>query len=79
MAFYREMGARLQHQPGVKSVSFARIVPLSGFPMGRELLRSVRRRPRHLFELRWTGLFDAMRIPLFAGATLHGMIRRPQD
>ena len=57
IAFYREMGDRLQHQPGVKSVSFARIVPLSRFPMGRELLRSGRRRPRHLFELRRAGLF----------------------
>jgi predicted permease len=31
IAFYQQMGDRLRHQPGVKTVSFARIVPLTGY------------------------------------------------
>ncbi|MGA8088048.1 MAG: ABC transporter permease [Terracidiphilus sp.] len=67
MAFYREMGDRLQHQPGVKSVSFAQMVPLTGYqwdenfpdPAGADhdiYMNSVA--PRY---------FDTMRIPIFAG------------
>ena len=67
MAFYREMGERLRHQPSVTNVSFARMVPLTGFqwdenfsdPSGGDhdiYLNSV-----------GPGYFETMRIPLFAG------------
>ena len=74
MAFYREMGDRLLRQPGVKSVSFARMVPLDGLPVGRELSRPGGRRPRHLHEQRSAGLLrNHAHSPCSRGATSRGM------
>jgi predicted permease len=67
ISFYREMGDRLLRQPGVKSVSFAQMVPLTGYqwdenfpdPAGADhdiFMNSVS--PRY---------FETMRIPMFAG------------
>ncbi len=67
MAFYREMGARLQHQPGVKSVSFARIVPLSGFQWDENFSDPSGGDHDIYLNCVGPGYFEAMRIPLFAG------------
>ena len=67
MAFYREMGDRLQRQPGVKSVSFARIIPLSGYQWDENFLDPAGGDHDIYMNSVGPGYFDTMRIPFFAG------------
>ena len=65
--FYRNMGDALSHLPGVRNVSFALIVPLTGTEWDQDF--SVAAAPSHEIDLNGVapGYFAAMRIPLLEG------------
>jgi predicted permease len=67
MTFYREMGDRLFHQPGVKSVSFARLVPLTGFQWDENFIDPAGADHDIYMNSVAPGYFETMRIPQFAG------------
>lgn len=67
MTFYREMGDRLSHQPGVKSVSFARLVPLSGYQWDENFVDPAGADHDIYMNSVAPGYFETMRIPQFAG------------
>ena len=66
-AFYHEMGERLQHQPGVKSVSFARLVPLTGFQWDENFPDPAGADHDVYMNSIGPGYFETMRIPQLAG------------
>jgi len=67
MAFYREMGDRLLHQPGVKSVSFAQMVPLTGYQWDENFPDPAGADHDIYMNSVAPGYFETMRIPQFAG------------
>jgi predicted permease len=67
MAFYREMGDRLHRQPGVRSVSFSRLVPLSGYQWDENFSDPAGGDHDIYMNSVGPGYFDTMRIPMFAG------------
>jgi predicted permease len=67
MAFYREMGDHLRRQPGVKSVSFARMVPLTGFEWDENFSDPAGGDHDIFMNSVGPGYFETMRIPMFAG------------
>jgi predicted permease len=64
---YQQLGARLSHQPGVKSVSFAFIVPLTHFIW--DDTHSVPGGPSQVLDMNAVGAdyFRTMRIPMLKG------------
>jgi len=67
MTFYRDMGDRLLHQPGVKSVSFARLVPLTGYQWDENFIDPAGADQDIYMNSVAPGYFETMRIPQFAG------------
>ncbi len=67
MLFYHDLGEGFRHQPGVKTVSFALMVPLTGWTWDQEF--SVPGSPNHDFYLNSVApdYFAAMHIPMFEG------------
>jgi predicted permease len=67
MGFYRDMGDGLGHVPGVRSVSFALIVPLTGFVWDEDI--AVAAQPSQDIDLNGVApeYFHAMRIPMLEG------------
>jgi predicted permease len=67
LGFYKEYGETLSHQPGVKSVSFARMVPLSNFEWDEDY--KVPGDSTHNSHVNEVGpaYFQTMRIPLLEG------------
>jgi predicted permease len=67
MQFYRQIGDGLSHQPEVKNVSFARIVPFSFFAWNGEFSSSTAKSINVNLNTVAPNYFQTMRIPLFAG------------
>ena len=67
MAFYREIGDRLLRQPGVKSVSFAQMVPLTGYQWDENFPDHTGADHDIYMNSVAPGYFETMRIPQFAG------------
>jgi predicted permease len=67
MAFYREMGTRLLRQPGVKSVSFAQMVPLTGYQWDENFPDPAGGDHDIYMNSVAPSYFETMRIPQFAG------------
>jgi predicted permease len=67
MAFYREMGDRLSHQPGVKSVSFAQMIPLTGYQWDENFPDPAGTDHDIFMNSVAPAYFETMRIPQFAG------------
>lgn len=67
MEFYREMGQRLSHLPGVTSVSFARIVPLSHLEWDEDFNDAQGASHDIYMNSVAPAYFATMRIPLLAG------------
>jgi predicted permease len=67
MAFYYDMGDRLRRQPGVKSVSFAQMVPLTGYQWDENFPDPAGTDHDIYLNSVGPGYFDTMRIPQFAG------------
>jgi predicted permease len=67
MELYRQIGEKLRHQPGVKSVSFALVIPLTG--SGWDQHFSVPGGTSREIDLNLVGpaYFETMRIPMFKG------------
>jgi predicted permease len=77
--FYQQMGDGLKRQPGVKTVSFARMIPLSGFQWDEYF--SMAGGPDHDIYLNTVApdYFAAMRIPLYAGRDFTWSDAKPED
>jgi predicted permease len=67
MGFYRNMGEGLSHVPGVKNVSFALMVPFTGYVWDEDL--AVATQPSHDIDLNGVApeYFRTMRIPMLEG------------
>jgi hypothetical protein len=68
MTFYRDVGEGLSHVPGVRSVSFALVVPFNQ-RVWDEDFAAARTQPAHDIDLNAVGpdYFQAMRIPMLEG------------
>jgi predicted permease len=68
MTFYRDVGEGLSHLPGVRSVSFALVVPFNQ-RVWDEDFAAARTQPAHDIDLNAVGpdYFQAMRIPILEG------------
>jgi predicted permease len=67
MQFYRQLGDELAQQPGVKSVSFARMAPFTHWVWDEDLF-APGGKPFDIYENSVSpGYFQTMRIPLYAG------------
>ncbi|HVT95879.1 MAG TPA: FtsX-like permease family protein, partial [Acidobacteriaceae bacterium] len=67
MAFYQQIGEGLRRVPGVTAVSFARIVPLTGYVWDEDMSASGGKPTDTYFNAVGPGYFSAMRIPLREG------------
>ncbi len=67
MQFYRQLGEGLAHQPGVKSVSFALMVPISGMQWDQEFSVAGGKSLDVYENSVAPDYFKTMRIPLFDG------------
>jgi predicted permease len=67
MQFYRQLGDGLSHQPGVKSVSFAFIIPFGHFQWDENLSVAGGKAYNTYENSISPGYFQTMRIPLLAG------------
>lgn len=70
-SFYRQLEASLEHTPGVRSISFARIVPIGGKLMSMGITRNPSERFRMAsFNIVTPSYFRTLSIPLLAGREL---------
>lgn len=67
ISFYREAGQRIQHLPGVTSVSFARMVPLTGYEWDNNFPDTRGTNHDTFMNSVAPDYFRTMRIPLLAG------------
>jgi len=67
IGFYREMGQRLSQQPGVAGVSYARIIPISGYQWDEDFSDTQGKSHDTYMNSVAPAYFGAMRIPLLAG------------
>jgi predicted permease len=67
LGLYRQLGEGLAHQPGVKTVAFARVVPLTHYTWDEEY--SLPGAAKHVLYFNAVGpsYFEAMGIPLLSG------------
>jgi predicted permease len=71
MQFYQQLGDGLSHQPGVKSVSFAFIIPFSDFQWDEDLSVAGGKVFNTYENSVSPGYFETMRIPIVAGRDFH--------
>jgi putative ABC transport system permease protein len=77
--FYQQMGDGLRRQPGVKTVSFARMIPLSGSQWDEEFSTATTPDQDIYMNTIAPDYFAAMSIPLFAGRDFTWNDAKPEN